>query len=89
MTFPNQGFSPTLSHIDFISQNVGWVVGWYGYAARTSNGGATWTLQNIATQEEILLGLSVLSETEAYSPGPDERDGQSILHGGRRHDLDP
>jgi hypothetical protein len=69
MTFPNNGSSPIISHMDFISQNVGWVVGWYGYAARTSNGGATWTLQNISTPDEILLGLSVLSETEAYAVG--------------------
>ena len=55
--------------MDFISQNVGWVVGWFGYAARTSNGEATWTLQNISTPEVILLGLSVLSETEAYRVG--------------------
>ena len=69
MTFPNKGSSPILSQMDFISQNVGWVVGWYGYAARTSNGGATWTLQNISMADEILLGLNVLSETEAYAVG--------------------
>jgi len=69
MTFPNNGSSVILSHMDFISQNVGWAVGWYGYAAKTTDGGATWKLQNISTPEEILLGLSVLSETEAYAIG--------------------
>ncbi len=69
MTFPNKGSSRIISHMDFISQNVGWVVGWYGYAARTSNGGVAWTQQNISTPEEILLGLSVFSETEAYAVG--------------------
>ncbi len=69
MILPNQGFSPTISKIDFINQNVGWAVGWYGYAARTVDGGLTWTLQNIATQEEIILGLHVLSESEAFAVG--------------------
>jgi photosystem II stability/assembly factor-like uncharacterized protein len=68
-TMPNQGFSPLISRMHFISQNVGWAVGWFGYAARTADGGATWTLQNISTQEEILLGLDVLSESEAYAVG--------------------
>jgi photosystem II stability/assembly factor-like uncharacterized protein len=69
MTFPNNGSSVILSHMDFISQNVGYVVGWYGYAAKTTDGGATWKLQNISTSQEILLGLSVVSETEAYAIG--------------------
>ena len=66
---PNQGFSPLISKFQFINQNVGWAVGWFGYAARTSNGGVTWTLQNISDQGEIILGLHVLSETEAYAVG--------------------
>ena len=69
MTLPNNGSSVLLSHMDFISQNVGYVVGWYGYAAKTTDGGATWKLQNISTPQEILLGLSVVSETEAYAIG--------------------
>jgi photosystem II stability/assembly factor-like uncharacterized protein len=66
---PNQGFSPTISQFQFINQNVGWAVGWFGYAARTTNAGVSWTLQNIADQGEIILGLRVLSETEAYAVG--------------------
>lgn len=66
---PNQGFSPTISQFQFINQNVGWAVGWFGYAAYTVNGGANWTLQNISDQGEIILGLRVLSEMEAYAVG--------------------
>ena len=44
MTLPNNGSNPIISEIDFASQNVGWAVGWFGYAARTSNGGVNWTL---------------------------------------------
>jgi len=69
MNFPDNGSSVILSHMDFISQNVGWAVGWYGYAAKTTDGGGTWKLQNISTSQEILLGLSVVSETEAYAIG--------------------
>ena len=56
MTLPNQGFSPTISKMDFVDQNVGWAVGWFGYAARTTDGGRTWQLQNIATQNDQILG---------------------------------
>ncbi|MDQ3197831.1 MAG: YCF48-related protein [Verrucomicrobiota bacterium] len=69
MTLPNSGSSPIISRMEFASQNVGWAVGWFGYAAKTSNGGATWQLQNVSSADEILLGISVLSETEAYVVG--------------------
>ena len=59
--------------MDFVSQNVGWAVGWFGYAARTSNGGVNWTLQNISSPEEILLGSRAVSETEAYAVGIHQR----------------
>jgi photosystem II stability/assembly factor-like uncharacterized protein len=80
---PNQGFSPLISQFQFINQNVGWAVGWYGYAARTTNGGVNWTLQNISDQEEILLGLRVLSETEAYAVGVHQQptnETASVFH---------
>lgn len=69
MTLPNQGFSPTISKIDFVDQNVGWAVGWFGYAARTTDGGQTWQLQNIATQDDQILGLHALTTTTALAVG--------------------
>ncbi len=77
---PNQGFSPTISHIDFINQNVGWAVGWFGYAARTTDGGVSWKLQNIATQNDVILGLHVLSETEAWAVGAPSGGSPSSYH---------
>jgi photosystem II stability/assembly factor-like uncharacterized protein len=77
---PNQGFSPTISKIDFINQNVGWAVGWFGYAARTTDGGVTWKLQTIATQDDVILGLHVLSETEAYAVGAPSGGSPSEYH---------
>jgi photosystem II stability/assembly factor-like uncharacterized protein len=69
MTLPNNGSSVIVNRMEFASQNVGWAVGWFGYAAKTSNGGATWQLQNISTAQETLLGISVVSEMEAYVVG--------------------
>nr|MBA3543949.1 hypothetical protein [Chthoniobacterales bacterium] len=77
---PNQGFSPTINKIDFINQNVGWAVGWFGYAARTTDGGVTWQLQTIATQSDVILGLHVLSESEAYAVGAPSGGSPSEYH---------
>ena len=77
---PNQGFSPTLSKIDFINQNVGWAVGWYGYAAHTTNGGITWQFQNIATINDEILGLHVVSETQVYAVGAPSGGSPSLYH---------
>ncbi len=80
MLLPNQGFSPNLTKMDFINQNVGWVVGWYGYAAHTVNAGTTWQLQNIATINDVILGLHVLSESEVYAVGAPSGGSPSLYH---------
>ena len=77
---PNQGFSPTINRMDFVNQNVGWAVGWFGYAARTSDGGVTWQLQNISAQDQVILGLHALSETEAYAVGAPSGGSPSLFH---------
>jgi hypothetical protein len=66
--------------MDFINQNVGWVVGWYGYAAHTTNAGVTWQLQTIATQSDVILGLYVLSESEVYAVGAPSGGSPSLYH---------
>jgi photosystem II stability/assembly factor-like uncharacterized protein len=80
MLLPNQGFSPNLTRMDFINQNVGWVVGWYGYAAHTTNAGVTWQLQTIATINDVILGLYVLSESEVYAVGAPSGGSPSLYH---------
>lgn len=77
---PNQGFTPTTSKIDFVNTTVGWVVGWYGYAAHTTDGGITWQLQTIATQDDVILGLHVLSVTEAFAVGAPSGGSPSEYH---------
>jgi hypothetical protein len=80
MILPNQGFSPSISKIDFIDASVGWAVGWFGYAAHTINGGVTWALQNIATINDVILGLYVLSESEVYAVGAPSGGSPSLYH---------
>jgi photosystem II stability/assembly factor-like uncharacterized protein len=80
MILPNQGFSPNISKIDFINTNVGWAVGWHGYAAHTTDGGITWQLQNIATIDDQILGLYVLSTTEVFAVGAPSGGSPSLYH---------
>lgn len=70
-TLPQNAFgsSPIVSEMGFASVNEGWAVGWYGYVAHTVNGGVTWQLQNIATIDDIILGVHALSTSEAYAVG--------------------
>jgi photosystem II stability/assembly factor-like uncharacterized protein len=75
-----QGFSPIVSKMDFVDQQVGWAVGWFGYAAYTSDGGRHWRLQNIATQNDQILGLHALSTTEAYAVGAPSGGRPSLYH---------
>jgi photosystem II stability/assembly factor-like uncharacterized protein len=79
MNLPNGG-STTISKIDFIDQRVGWAVGWFGYAARTTDGGKTWKLQRIATQNDQILGLHVVSTTEAFAVGAPSGGRPSLYH---------
>lgn len=58
-----------VNKIDFINENEGWAAGWYGYVAHTIDGGRTWQLQEVATQQHVMLGLNVVSPTEAFAMG--------------------
>lgn len=62
----------TAADIDFWDESVGYVVGMFGYAARSADGGETWTVLPTPTDEHDFTGL--------YLIGPDElwattRDG--------------
>lgn len=81
MILPDRaGFSPIVSKMGFVDQQVGWAVGWFGYAAHTTDGGRHWQLQNIATQNDQILGLHVLSTTEAYAVGAPSGGRPSLYH---------
>ena len=80
MALPNQGFNPSILKTDFINENEGWAVGRNGYAAHTSDGGRSWQLQNIATMDDVIIGLHVLSETEAFAVGSSSPGGSGTFY---------
>ncbi|CAG0952871.1 Ycf48-like protein [Phycisphaerales bacterium] len=60
----------TATDIDFCDANNGWVVGWYGSLAKSTNGGASWVPQ-MQPQNETFFDVSVLSSSEAWVIGYD------------------
>ena len=63
-----QGDLPTsplqIQDMDFYDENLGYVVGWYGYAARSEDGGVTWT--------ELPTPNNTDKFTDIYLIGPNE-----------------
>ena len=80
MLLPNQGFTPTYLKLDFANQNDGWAVGWDGYGAHTTNGGATWQPQNIASSQDVIIGLHVLNGIEAFAVGRSSVGSGTFYH---------
>ncbi len=80
MLLPNQGFTPSILRTDFINENEGWAVGWDGYAAHTIDGGRSWQLQNIATLDDVIIGVHVLSETEVFAVGTSSPGGSGSFY---------
>ncbi|MBI4534681.1 MAG: T9SS type A sorting domain-containing protein [Ignavibacteriae bacterium] len=68
-TYPLYFTSPTVSDIQFADQNVGWAVGWYGFVARSTDGGANWTYQDIGTTEDHIFSIHVVSPNESWMTG--------------------
>lgn len=60
----------TITDMEFHDQNVGYLTSFYGYLAKTTNGGVTWTTTERA-QNETYLSLSVVSATEVWVVGYD------------------
>jgi len=67
--YPPYFTSPTVSDIDFADQNNGWAIGWDGFVAHSTNGGVSWTLQNLGTTEEHFFSIYVVSASEAWITG--------------------
>ena len=62
------GFGPTTLDMQFAADGLtGYAVGWYGYVAKTTNGGVTWALQNTGTTERHLSDLAIISPTEVWA----------------------
>jgi photosystem II stability/assembly factor-like uncharacterized protein len=67
--YPPYFTSPTVSDIDFADQNNGWAVGWDGFVAHSTNGGVSWTLQDLGTTEEHFFSIYVVNASEAWITG--------------------
>jgi photosystem II stability/assembly factor-like uncharacterized protein len=78
MTPIPQGFISG-AKVRFSDPDHGWVVGWYGYMARSSDGGATWTQLPIRSEEENYLEVKPLSATEAVIVGHDRLGSAFML----------
>jgi photosystem II stability/assembly factor-like uncharacterized protein len=62
------GIPPTTLDMQFATDGVtGYAVGWDGYAAKTTNGGVTWVLQNTGTTERHLSDLAIVSPSEVWA----------------------
>ena len=65
---PDNGLAPITLDMQFAADGLtGYAVGWYGYVAKTTNGGVTWVLQNIGTTERHLSDLAIISPTEVWA----------------------
>lgn len=62
------GDNATIEDMEFLDENVGWVVGWWDYAARTLDGGRTWQDLNFGNNHDIRVahGVAAISPTEAW-----------------------
>ncbi|HEX2836702.1 MAG TPA: YCF48-related protein, partial [Phycisphaerales bacterium] len=64
--------------VEFVDENYGWAVGWWGGIARSTNGGASWTPQ-MQPQNETFYDVSVVSPTEAVAVGYDDSTFRCFL----------
>ena len=55
--------------VDFVNNNIGWVVGDVGTILYTSNGGASWTAQISRTTQD-LIGIHFFTESNGIAVGP-------------------
>jgi len=58
------GYPHQIMDMDFYDENIGYAVGWYGEAFRSSDGGATWQILPTPNADDQL--------TDIYLVGPDE-----------------
>jgi photosystem II stability/assembly factor-like uncharacterized protein len=61
-----EGFTESITDISFSSELDGIIVGTYGFAAKTNDGGATWTTLNKPTSQSLLAAFS-LNKNEMFA----------------------
>ena len=68
------------------TEAVGYIVGWYGYAARSSDGGETWTLLPTPNPDDRLSDLYLLGPNNVWASTYDDRVYHST-NGGMSWDV--
>ncbi len=66
--FTTDGNSNTLRGIDVVDENTAWVVGYDGFAAKTTDGGNSWEYQESGVTES-LYGIFALNAGKAWAWG--------------------
>ncbi len=79
-TLPNADNSPSVTEIEFVDRLNGWAVGWDGYVAHSTNGGVSWTLQNLAGTQDVILGLHAVSATEVWLTGRELNSFAAVVY---------
>lgn len=60
------GFPTQISDLDFFDANIGYAVGWGGYAARTSDGGVTWEVLPTPNNSDRFTGIYLIGPNEMW-----------------------
>jgi photosystem II stability/assembly factor-like uncharacterized protein len=77
---PQYFTGPTVSKMRFTDQNNGWVVGWDGFVARTTDGGNQWTIVDVGTTQDHFFGLSVVSPSEVWMTGREDLSFDGVVY---------
>jgi len=75
-------FYPGLEGVFFLNRNTGWAVGIKGTILHTTDGGATWKLQNSRNTKIILTTVQFIDPNEGWIIGATVEDGEAgyVLH---------
>ncbi len=60
---------PNLNAIQFVNENLGWIVGEFGLVLQTRDGGQTWSAQNYGENLPQLFGLFFRDEQTGWAVG--------------------
>lgn len=71
-TFPPRFTSPSINEIRFLDASTGWAIGWDGLVAKSTDGGVTFTYQDLGRNDVHLFGLSIVSASEVWATGRTE-----------------
>jgi photosystem II stability/assembly factor-like uncharacterized protein len=75
----NEGSPPSTSQLSFGTDSVGYVVGWDGYIAKTTNGAASWTRIGPNLPGTVYLGVFASGPNEVWICGAQSGGGAAVV----------